>query len=169
MNHNIRHMLLATASVALLVFPLAACGKRNVRASTVEAVGSQAERVAAITKQLGKSAPLPSTILDARFLEEKTGDGGLGPSDYKSFYALKIAPSDLPAWKTALSKSKTWNQFSNDDEIRRAAPSKAQSWWVSAEDVGKLEFFSPHSLTGSANGWVGIAPDGRIFIHVFTM
>jgi len=69
----------------------------------------------------------------------------------------------------ALSKAKTWNHFSNDEEIKRAAPKKAQPWWVSGADLGALEFYSPHSLTGRANGWVGIAPDGRIFVYSFTM
>jgi hypothetical protein len=82
---------------------------------------------------------------------------------------VTIAPADLPAWKAALSKAKTWNHFSNDEEIKRVAPKKAQPWRVSGADLGALEFYSPHSLTGSANGWVGIAPDGRIFVHTFAM
>jgi hypothetical protein len=49
------------------------------------------------------------------------------------------------------------------------APKKAQPWWVSGADLGALEFYSPHSLTGRVNGWGGIAPDGRIFIYSFTM
>ena len=49
------------------------------------------------------------------------------------------------------------------------APKKAESWWLPAADFGGLEFFSPKDLTGRVNGWIGIAPDGRIFIHSFTM
>jgi hypothetical protein len=68
-----------------------------------------------------------------------------------------------------LAKSKTWNHFSNDEEIKRASPKKAQPWWVSEEDLGALEFYSPDSLTGRSNGWVGVAPDGRIFVYSFSM
>jgi hypothetical protein len=118
---------------------------------------------------LTKHTPLPSPLLDAHFVEEQIGDGILGPSDFKSFYALTVAAADLPVWKTELAKVKVWNRISNDDEIKRAAPTKAQPWWVNPADVGKLEFYSPHSLTEEPNGWVGIAPDGRIFIYVFTM
>ena len=131
--------------------------------------GTQAERVAKITKQLSRAGKLPGQLLDAHFVEEQTGDGLLGPSDFKAFYALTVAPADLPAWRAVLSKSKTWNWFANDEDIKRAAPKKTQPWWVNGADLGALEFYGPHSLTGSANGWVGIAPDGRIFIHVFTM
>ena len=122
-----------------------------------------------ISKLLSKTAPLPGSLLDAHFVEEQTGDGRLGPSDFKAFYALTVAPADLPAWRAALSESKTWNRFANDEDIRRAAPKKAQPWWVSGADLGALEFYSPQSLTGRFNGWVGIAPDGRIFVYSFTM
>ncbi|MCX6872441.1 MAG: hypothetical protein NTW21_01330 [Verrucomicrobia bacterium] len=131
--------------------------------------GTRAERVAKITKQLSRAAKLPGPLLDAHFVEEQTGDGRLGPSDFKAFYALTVAPADIPTWRAALSKSKTWNHFSNDEDIKRAAPKKAQPWWVNGADLGKLEFYSSHSLTGRANGWAGIAPDGRIFIYAFTM
>jgi hypothetical protein len=168
-SHRLRPNLLAGAMGVLLALSITACGQKNAQTSAQEAVGTKAERVAQTTKLLSNSAPLPGPILDAQFVEEKTGDGRLGPSDFKTFYALTVAPADLPAWKAALSKSKPANKFSNEDEIKRAAPKMKQPWWVSGTEVGKLEFFSPHSLTGNANGWVGTAPDGRIFIHVFTM
>lgn len=157
-------------TLSLLLFcSMAACSPRPPAESSQKIEGTTAERVAAISKLLSRSTPLPSALLDAHFVEEKTGDGHLGPSDFRAFYALTVAPADLPAWKAALSKSKTWNHFSNDDEIKRAAPKKAQSWWVSGAELGTLEFYSPHPLTGRANGWVGIAPDGRIFVYSFTM
>ncbi len=147
---------------------MAACSPKPSESSQ-KIDGTTTERVAAVSKLLSKTAPLPSSLLDAHFFEEQTGDGRLGPSDFKAFYALTVAPADLPAWRAALSKSKTWNHFSNDEEIKRAAPKKAQLWWVSGADLGALELYSPHSLTGRANGWVGIAPDGRIFVYTFTM
>lgn len=152
----------------LLLCTMAACSPKPPESSwTVD--GTTLERVAVISKLLSKTAPLPSALLDAHFVEEQIGDGRIGPSDFKAFYALTVAPGDLPAWRAALSESKTWNRFSNDEEIRRAGPKKAQPWWVSAADVGALEFYSPESLTGRFNGWVGIAPDGRIFVYSFTM
>ena len=147
---------------------MAACSPKPPESSrTID--GTTAERVSVISKLLSKTAPLPSSLLDAHFVEEQTGDGRLGPSDFKAFYALTVAPADLAAWRDALSESKTWNHFSNDDEIRRAAPKKVQPWWVKEAALGTLEFYSPHSLTGRANGWVGIAPDGKIYVYAFTM
>ena len=168
-NHRLRQIFLGSVGGILLAGSMTSCNRKDAPVSTHEVGGEKAERVAAVTRLLSKAGPLPSPILDGHFVEEKTGDGMLGPSDFKAFYALTVAPADLPAWKAALSKSKPANTFSNADEIKRAVPKKAQPWWVSGPDLGKLEYFSPHSLTGNANGWVGIAPDGRIFIHVFTM
>ena len=161
--------LLASALGVVLACSMSACGQKNAKVSTHEVDGSQEQRITMITKQLSKAGPLPGALLDANFVEEQSGDGRLGPSDFKSFYALKIATADIPVWKSALSKSKPANTFSNDDQIKHAAPKDAQPWWANAVDISKLEFFSPQSLTGNANGWIGIAPDGRIFIHVFTI
>ena len=157
-----------TKTLTLLILcAITACSEKPTESSR-EIDGTTAERVAAISKLLSKKVPLPSSLLDAHFVEEQIGDGRLGPSDFKSFCALAVSPADLPAWKGALSKSTTWNN-PNDEAIKRAAPKKAQSWWVSGADLDALEFYSPHSLTGRANGWIGIAPDGRIFVYTFTM
>jgi hypothetical protein len=168
-NPRNRHNLLGRVIGVLLACALTACDSKEVRASTREVEGSEAERVAVISKMIGGTAPLPTQVLDAHFVEEQTGDGRLGPSEFAAFYALTVAPADLPAWRAALSQSKTWNHFANDEVIKRAAPKKVRPWWVSGADLGRLEFHSPHSLTGRANGWVGIAPDGRIFIYTFTL
>lgn len=164
----LRYLLTGSTS-GLLACAMNACGQKNVQVSAREATGSKEERIAQTAKLLTIPAPLPGTVLDAHFIEETVGDGRLGPSDFTTFYALSVSSNDVKAWKSALAKSKPANTFSNDDEIKRAAPKKAKTWWVSAADLPKLEYFSPHSLTGNANGWVGIAPDGRIFIHTFTM
>lgn len=156
----------------LLVFTMAACSPKPPESSrTIE--GTTAERVAVISTCRSKTAPLPSPLLDAHFIEEQAGNGRFGPSDFKAFYALTVAPANLPAWKAALSEPETWNHFANDVDIRRAVPKKAQPWWVSGADLSALAFYSPQSLTGRLtgrlNGWVGVAPDGRIFVFSFTM
>lgn len=165
---NISTIATATCRFLFLLL-LGACSPKSAAKSTNEIAGTQSERVTEISNMISKHTPLPSPLLDAHFIEEQIGDGRLGPSDYKSFYAFTVAPADLPLWRTALSSAKPLNHFSNDDEIKRVVPTKAQSWWVTAADLGKLEFYSPQALTGQADGWVGIAPDGRIFIYTFTM
>ena len=148
----------------VLLASLSACSPKGTAQSTHTVDGTPSERVAAITKQLARNTKLPGRLLDAHFLEEQTGDGRLGPSDFVAFYALTVDPADLPAWRAAQPAPP---MAKND--IQYAAPKKAQPWWVTQEDFAKLEFYSPKSLTGRVNGWVGLSPDGRIFIYSFTM
>ncbi len=126
--------------------------------------GTQAERVAAVSKLLSKRGPLPGPLLDAHFVEEQTGDGVLGPSDFAAFYALTVAPADLAAWRAALPTIEAQNTTP-----QYPTPKQPLSWWLTHDDFLKLTFYSPKSLTGRSNGWVGIAPDGRIFAYAFTM
>jgi hypothetical protein len=142
---------------------MAACGNQASN-STHEVTGTQAERVAAVSKIMIRNAPLPSLLQDANFVEEQIGDGQLGPSDFKSFGVLSVAPSDLPAWRAVLVPLEEQNKHPQND-----APKAPCTWWLSAADFSRLEFYSPKLLTGRINGWVGIAPDGRIFMYSFTM
>ena len=112
-----------------------------------------------------KHAPLPSALLDAHFLEQQVGDGKLGPSDFTSFYAVTVAPNDLPAWRSALAPIRSPNT-----PPKYATPKQPLSWWLTHDDFLRLTFYDPKSLTGRSNGWVGIAPDsGKIYVYVFTM
>jgi hypothetical protein len=143
---------------------MTACDSGRPRASTQEVGGSKAERVAEVSKLVSRTAPLPSPILDAHFVEEQTGDGRLGPSDFESFCAITVAPDDLAVWRSALKPIEPQNT-----PAKLVNPKQAQPWWVTPNDFGALEFYSPQSLTGRNNGWAGIAPDGRIFVYSFTM
>lgn len=142
---------------------MVACGNQASN-GTHEVTGTQVERVAAVSKIMIRNAPLPSLLQDANFVEEQTGDGQLGPSDLKSFGALSVAPADLQAWRAVLVPLEEQNIHP-----QYAAPKVPNTWWLSAVDFSRLEFYSQKLLTGRINGWVGIAPDGRIFMYSFTM
>jgi hypothetical protein len=156
---------LVGSSLALSVaFSVPACRDKGPRTSSQELGGSNADRVAEISKIIRRTAPLPGPILDARFAEDQTGDRQLGPSDFATYYCLRVAPADLAKWRSTLpplSKSQPTPSY--------AIPRKAPDWWVTQEDFKKLDFYSPKSLTGRGSEWVGVAPDGKIFVHAFTM
>ena len=141
---------------------MTACSPKGPAEASHEINGAQAERVAAVSALLSKRAPLPSPMVDAHFVEEQTGDGQLGPSDFAAFYALTVAPADLAAWRSALPEAQ-------NSPPQYVAPKQARPWWLTEDDFRGLTFYSPKSLTGRSNGWVGIAPDGRIFVYAFTM
>jgi hypothetical protein len=148
----------------LLACSMSACKPKGPQSSSKEISGAKAERVAEVSKLIRTTIPLPGPILDAQFVEEQTGDGRIGPSDFASFCALTVAPEDLGAWRKALQPLEPQNT-----PPRLVNPKQAHPWWVTTGDFSALEFHSPKSLTGRHNGWVGIAPDGRIFVYSFTM
>lgn len=129
-----------------------------------EVTGTQANRIAIVTKIISGNTRMPSELLDANFIQDVTGAGGIGPPDVKSFGKLAVAPADLPAWKAILAPLEAYNL-----PAAYAAPKEACPWWLSAAEFSKLEMYSPKSLTGRVNGWVGVAPDGRIFMYSFSM
>jgi len=148
----------------LLLCSMVACSPKRPAESAHEITGTQAERIAAVSQLVSKHAALPSALLDAHFVEQQTGDGQLGPSDFAAFYALTVAPADLAAWRSTLPTIEGQNT-----PPKYVTPKQPHSWWLTHDDFLSLTFYSPKSVTGRSNGWVGIAPDGRVFVYAFTM
>ena len=130
----------------LLLCSMTACSPKRPAESSHEASGTQSERVAAVSPLISKRAPLPSPILDAHFVEEQTGDGQLGPSDFAAFYALTLAPTDLAAWRSALPTIEAQNT-----PPKYVTPKQPRPWWLTHDDFLRLTFYSPKSLTGRSN------------------
>ena len=158
-------MNLATRSLTLLLIgQLGACSPKKASESAEAVSGTQTERVTIVSRILSTHSPLPGPLVDGNFLQEKTGDGNLGPSEIAIFCAVKVDPANLTAWRAVLKPLEPQNT-----PAKYVAPKKPESWWLTAADFGGLEFFSAKDLTGRVNGWVGIAPDGRIFVYSFSM
>jgi hypothetical protein len=159
-----RVRLVSAPLAAFLFCSVVACSPKRPAESSREIGGTQAERIAAVSNLISKLAPLPSPLLDAHFVEQQTGDGRLGPSDFAAFYALTVAPADLAVWRSALPTIEGQNT-----PPKYVSPKLQTSWWLTNDDFLRLTFYSPKSLTGRSDGWVGIAPDGKIFVYAFTM
>lgn len=139
---------------------LAACTPWQPVESVQEITG-----IEAISKLLAKHSQLPSPLIDANFIEEWTGDGRMGSSDFHSFYALSVASEDLQAWRSTLQPLEPQNS-----PPKYAVPKTSASWWLTSSEFRDLEFYSPKLVTGRMNGWVGVNPQsGRIYIYAFTM
>jgi hypothetical protein len=148
--------------VVLLLCMMAACTPSKPFELSHEITGTQSERIEKVSQLI--KAPLPSPLLDAYHVEQQIGDGQLGPSDFTGFYALTVAPADLAAWRSALPKM----QASNTPP-KYVTPKQPLPWWLTHNDFLELTFYSPKLLTGRSLGWVGIAPNGKIFVYTFTM
>lgn len=141
--------------------PIAPSDRTTVQFEVTEVSGTQEERVAEISTILAKSQALPTPLSDAYFVEERIGDGVLGPSDYRSFARLDIAPQDVSKWQALLTLLSATPEF--------AAPRQAYEWWLAQEDFASLRFYAPNTITSRANGWVAVdAQHGRIYIFTYT-
>jgi|GEM_PF-3245881 len=126
-----------------------------------EVEGTKAQRIETVTKILVNQEPLPSPLQDAYFLQQKIGDGELGPSDYVSFAMLDINPGDLSAWRSKLLLLKKRPGY--------AQPQSLKDWWVTAADYPTLELYELSPYTNRIHGWIGIDPKtSKIYVFTFT-
>lgn len=156
--------LLLFSLLLLLTTQILACGNpsRPTQSSFVEVVGDQPKRVTTIKAMLTEIHAPPTPILDAQFVEEQIGDGELGPSDYRTYTRVDVAPGDIAAWQAILTPL--------DAAPSYAAPPQAYTWWVQDDAFVNLQFYAPDTLTNRTNGWVAIdAQKGTIYIYSFTM
>lgn len=149
--------------LAICGMALTACSRSSAPKSSVrEVTGTAVERVAGVTAIFAKHKAPPTAMADAHFLEEQIGDGVLGPSDYRAFYAIQVAPQDVTKWMSMLAPL--------GEPAEYAQPAQSCAWWVSREEFTSLEFFKTENLTGRHHGWIGVSPQtGQIFIFTFTM
>lgn len=158
--HIVRFLLISYIGL----FALTACKPSPPRTSAisyVEVVGDQAKRVNVITAMLTKSSTLPTTMIDAQFVEEKIGDGELGPADYRTFALIEIEPSDIAKWQGNLTPLAQIPSY--------AAPSQPYEWWVDEDAFATLLFYEPAPLTQHFNGWIALDPQqGKVYVFSFT-
>lgn len=150
-----------------LVISICGCSKES---RYYEVTGTTAERVTKISALLQKpptqanevnDIPLDK-ILDAHFFQETMGNaGGLGPSDYCSFYAIQVSPQTIPLWKRSL------NLLPNNETPKSGeyiSPTVAKTWWTTQQEFNTLSFYDAFPIT-SNHGWVGVAETGHIYIY----
>lgn len=154
-------MLRFVTFTCLLV--LSACSRSNApKTSLHEFTGSSAERVAAVSAIITKHKAPPTAILDAQFLEEQTGDGHFGPSDFETFYFIEVAPLNVAQWTDVLTPLGGTPEYDAPDQLR--------DWWIARDTFASLRFYKPDTLTGRVHGWIGVSQQtGRIYIYTFTM
>src|SRR5688572_28915964 len=86
-------------AIIVCLLALTACSKSSAPKNSLhEITGSNAQRVAGVSAIITKHKAPPTAILDAHFVEEQTGDGSLGPSDFRAFYFIEVTPQDISQW-----------------------------------------------------------------------
>jgi hypothetical protein len=95
-------------------------------------MGNSTERVAGVSAIVTKHKAPPTAILDAHFVEEQTGDGVLGPSDFRAFYFIEVAPQDVSQWAQVLTPLGATAEY--------GAPAQLRDWWIARDTFGSLSF-----------------------------
>ncbi len=150
-------------AIIVSLFALTACSMSDAPQSSVyEVRGSTTERVAGVSAIITKHKSPQTAILDAYFVEEQTGDGVLGPSDFRAFCTLVIASEDVSQWTRILTPLEAMTEYN--------APAQLRDWWIGRDTFASLQFYKPNILTGRVNGWIGVSQQtGRIYFYTFTM
>jgi hypothetical protein len=157
------HYAMFRFATIICLCALTACSKSSAPKNSVyEVTGSSIERVARVSAIITKHKAAPTAIVDARFLEEQTGDGIFGPSDFRAFYFVQVAPQELSKWTEILTPLGAAAEYT--------APSQPCDWWIAHDTFASLQFYKPDILTGRVHGWIGVSQQtGRIYIFTFTM
>jgi hypothetical protein len=97
------HYAMFRFATIICLCALTACSKSSAPKNSVyEVTGSSTERVARVSAIITKNKAAPTAIVDARFMEEQTGDGSLGPSDFRAFYFVQVAPQKYRSGRRSL-------------------------------------------------------------------
>jgi hypothetical protein len=150
-------------AIIVCLFALTACRESSAPKSSVyEVTGSRTERVAGASAIITKDKAPPTAILDAHFIEEQIGDGFFGPSDFREWYFVEVAPQDVSQWTQILTPLGETAEYD--------APAQPRDWWITRDTFASLQFYKPNILTGRIHGWIGVSQQtGRIYISSFTM
>lgn len=147
-----------------LALPLLACRRdRNDGAIHVMS-GSTPERIELVTRMLRAPDSLTSTIRDAQFIEERIGDGRLGPSDFQAYTVLAVDPATIARWTAVLPPL-----AADAGPVGHVAPRSAPEWWVREAEFARLRFFGTSTVTSRTTGWIGVdSARAMLYIYTFT-
>lgn len=157
-----RRILPLHLSLALTL--LTACRRERADGAVHILSGSTPERVELMSRMLQAPDSIEATIRDAQFIEERIGDGNLGPSDFQAYYAISIDPVLITRWTAVLPALPA-----DAMPASHVAPRSAPEWWVRDSDFSRLRFFSPASVTSRRTGWIGVdSANAMLYIYTFT-
>jgi hypothetical protein len=168
-----KYAVITSAIVIALVclFALTTCnGSKGTQFSEYELTGGVAERVARVSAAMAKHKAPSTPILDAHFIEEQSGDGQLGPSDFTDFYHIQVATQDVDQWTKILTPITDPSGGKGPKLSRYTAPKHPRDWWISRDAFGSLEFYEQSILANREQGWIGVSRQtGHIYIFAYTM
>ena len=120
---------------------------------------SSASRGGAAARQVASRLGLSASVDGAEQVQERIGDGSLGPSDVVTYTVLSVPEAELLAWAPKAARLA-------GRPVYRAP--KALPHWISRPDFDTLEFYDASDLSPQT-GWVGVArARGKVYVMAMT-
>ena len=151
----------ATLWIALLASACDGAGQSPPRPSAMSPANpsSSAARADDAARGIAARLHVPAPVMLARQVQDRIGDGVLGPSDRRTYTYLEVPSHRLATWQVGTERLAAPPAY--------AAP-ESMSEWVSRGNFDALEFFSSSPLLPQS-GWIGLArAEGRIYVFTFT-
>jgi len=135
------------------------CGKKEQAPAS-----TKIERIAKISKLISLNTTLPSSILDAEYIEFQKGDGVLGPSDYNFYSRITVKPIEVKKWIKGLKKP--FNNTTKYSKPKTAMP----NWWLTEKSFNSANLFETKTYFNRYNGWISVdSSKGFLYVYTFTM
>lgn len=118
-----------------------------------------------VSKLIRDPSVLPS-IKAAYIMEERLGDGELGPSDRRLFMRLDIKPESMPQWGALIEPYQD-----KAAEAVFVSPHLKEPWWPAHSPLPRARLIGqPTLLKGSLHGWAALSEAGdRVYLYSYTM
>lgn len=134
--------------------PVAAAG-----ALPASAHAASASRGQAAARQVASRLGLSVSVDGTEQVQERIGEGSLGPSDVVTYTVLSVPEAELLAWAPKAARLAGRPVY--------LAP-KALPDWISRPDFDTLEFYDGSDLSPQT-GWVGVArASGKVYVTAMT-
>lgn len=147
--------------IGWLVLVCLGCDQASGVTSQVRVGGPAAE----IIGEKLVDAKLMRSIKGTYLIEEKRGDGQLGPSDYELFVRIDIDPSQAQAWRAHLKPQATGEPLA---QFKR--PRYEVDWWPKESPLSTARAVGGPTLwKGARHGWAALTPEGnRVYLYSYT-
>lgn len=141
-----------------LLMGLASCEGQSPNAEAKTTVPQAGVSVGAA--RIAKHMNAPTNLEFGDHVEERIGDGNLGPSDLKSFTHLKFPADSIRPWTPSSERLTARPPYAQPKEMTS---------WVDEATFRKLEFYRASPLLGASDGWIGLSRStGEIYVFTFT-
>ena len=143
-----------------LLMGLASCEEHSHKDEPTTTAPQAEISASAGAGRIAKRMNAPAGLVVGDHVEERLGDGKLGPSDLRSFTYMKFLPDAIRSWTPSAERLAEGPPY-----VRP----RSMTSWVNKTAFSNLEFYRASPLLGARAGWIGVSRStGEIYVFTFT-